>query len=59
MDYGINNKLQPPEQIYGDAALAMYNLPKLPDNIEFAQNAMQNAAKKFTMLHKKTILWEN
>ncbi len=30
IDYGIKHKIQPPEQIYGDASLDMYNLQKFP-----------------------------
>lgn len=29
IEYGITNKLMPPPQIYGDASLPMYGLPKL------------------------------
>lgn len=29
IEYGIKNKLMPPPQIYGDASLAMYELPRL------------------------------
>lgn len=35
--HGLKNNISPPPQIYGDAALEMYNLPKLPQTLAEAK----------------------
>lgn len=41
--YGLKNKCQPNEQIYGDARLDRYNLQKFPVNLSEAQKLMKNS----------------
>ncbi len=40
--YGLQNRCDPGEQIYGDASLPMYNLPPLPLNIAEARRLAQS-----------------
>lgn len=39
--YGIKNQIEPGEQMYGDAGLEMYHLPKLPLSLDDAQARMR------------------
>lgn len=39
--FGIEMKIEPPAQIYGDASLAMYNLPTLPKTLKEARARMR------------------
>lgn len=41
--YGLKNHCEPGPQQYGDASMPMYNLPKLPANMEEAVAAMEAA----------------
>jgi glutamine synthetase len=41
MHYGLKHECDPGQQIYGDAALPMYNLPKLPLSLEEAMQRFE------------------
>ncbi len=41
--YGLKNKIIPTEQIYGDAGLEIYHLPKLPTSLSAATERMQQS----------------
>ncbi len=43
MHYGITHKNDPGAQIYGDAALPVYNLPKFHASLEDAKASLQNS----------------
>ena len=43
--YGITHTCEPGEQIFGDASLPMYNLPRLPASLEEAVKRMKNSRK--------------
>lgn len=45
--YGIENKIEPPEKIWGNASDSQYNLPTLPQTLDEAKNAYENG----TQLH--------
>lgn len=42
--YGITNKVDPPEQIFGNAFLPQYKLPLLPQSLEDAQRLMEQGS---------------
>ncbi|MEZ5690761.1 MAG: hypothetical protein R3D71_03750 [Rickettsiales bacterium] len=46
--YGLENKPEITEQIYGDASLPMYNLPLFPKSLEEARQRFSNSSLPFT-----------
>ncbi len=50
MHWGLAHKSEPGPQIYGDASLEQYHLPRLPDSLAAAQERMKNSELMATYL---------